>query len=66
MTGSAGAGATRNGRAVSLRDVPWLPPSKFREWLVQGVRDQGRHVAAYFGAEGEAAGDAADESVALY
>ncbi|HSB64509.1 MAG TPA: NADH-quinone oxidoreductase subunit C, partial [Thermoanaerobaculia bacterium] len=39
--------------------MPWLLPSRFREWLVQGVRDKGRRVAAYFGSADEAIADVA-------
>ena len=60
MTGTAGLAATaRNSRVLSLKDVPWLLPSRFREWLVQGVRDKGRRVAAYFGSADEAIADVA-------
>jgi Ni,Fe-hydrogenase III large subunit len=64
VTGTAGR--TRNGRALALRDVPWLPPAAFREWIVRGVRGEGRRVAAYFGAIREAAGEEAVEGVPLY
>jgi Ni,Fe-hydrogenase III large subunit len=43
------AGTTRNGRALPLREVPWLPPAGFHEWLVSGVRVKERRLAAYFG-----------------
>jgi Ni,Fe-hydrogenase III large subunit len=56
VTGTAGvAAAARNSRALSLRDVPWLSPSGFRDWLVRGVRDKGRRITAYFGSADEAA-----------
>ena len=53
--------ATRNGRAVALKDVPTLEPSQFRGWVVNGVRDKGRRVVSYFGvAGGPESGPAAD------
>jgi Ni,Fe-hydrogenase III large subunit len=48
---TAGA-AIRNGRAIAWKDVPVLQPHAFREWLVDGVRDHGRRVVAYFGTPG--------------
>ena len=60
MTGTAGVAATaRNSRVLALKDVPWLLPSRFREWLVHGVRSKGRRVAAYFGSSDEAVADVA-------
>ncbi len=60
MTGTAEmAAATRNSRVLPLKDVPWLLPSRFREWLVHGVRSKGRRVAAYFGSADEAIADVA-------
>ncbi len=60
MTGTAEVAATaRNSRVLALEDVPWLLPSRFREWLVHGVRSKGRRVAAYFGSADEAIADVA-------
>jgi Ni,Fe-hydrogenase III large subunit len=60
VTGTPGfAAATRNSRVLSLKDVPWLVPSGFREWLVHGVTDKGRRLAAYFGSADEAIADVA-------
>lgn len=56
---------TRNARALALRDVPSLEPSHFRGWLVNGVRDRGRRVVAYFGLPADAAGGAAAGGISL-
>ena len=64
MTGTAEVAATaRNSRVLSLKDVSWLSPSGFREWLVLGVRQKGRRVAAYFGSADEAAAGVAFTAV---
>ncbi|MEO8584983.1 MAG: NADH-quinone oxidoreductase subunit C, partial [Acidobacteriota bacterium] len=53
--------ATRNGRALALKDVPILEPSQFRGWIVNGVRDKARRIVSYFGVPGCAdSGPAAD------
>jgi Ni,Fe-hydrogenase III large subunit len=55
----------RNGRALQLKDVPSLEPSHFRGWLVNGVRDRGRRLVAYFGAAADPAGAPPAESISL-
>ncbi len=49
--------ALRNGAAAARADVPALAPEEFRGWLAGSVRDEGRRIAAYFGADGARAGD---------
>ena len=58
-------GTVRNARALAIRDVPWLAPAAFREWLVEGVRGRGRRLVAYFGAAGGPADGAAAGDVPL-
>jgi Ni,Fe-hydrogenase III large subunit len=62
---TAGSANVRNARALALKDVPWLGPSAFREWLVDGVRAKAWRLVTYFGATPEPASGAAADDLAL-
>jgi len=61
---TAGA-ATRNGRALALKDVPSLEPAHFRGWLVNALRDKGKRLVSYFGSAADPASGPAAEGIFL-
>lgn len=44
----SGGRSARNGRAISLVEVPVHPPQQFREWMIDGITNKELRIISYF------------------